>query len=101
MWLIEGIIVEPANGGSLQERYMIVNDEKRKFSFAHQRRKYEHQLVSALITKNRLPKEYVQTIITGIQNNIKILPKIESDRQGFGIVFSQDSILRIAQRPLY
>lgn len=85
-WLNPGVIGMPANDGTPQVWYMILNDEKNKLSFKHHRMDYNFALTSKLMQNELLPPEYARTIITGIWDNTEILPPVESGWQGFGVV---------------
>ncbi|MGJ8664852.1 MAG: metallophosphoesterase family protein [Patiriisocius sp.] len=87
LWLNPGVIGMPANDGSPQVWYCILDDAKGKFNFKHHSLDYNHQLASQLMRNGLLPEEYARTIITGIWDNTEILPPIESGLQGFGISF--------------
>lgn len=91
-WLNPGVIGMPANDGTPQVWYAILNDEDSKFSFEHRRLSYNHALTSKLMQNDLLPQEYARTIITGIWDNTEILPPIESGLQGFGIPLEEKII---------
>ena len=85
MWLNPGVIGMPANDGTPQVWYMILEDENDKLSFRHHKMDYNFALTSKLMQNEFLPQEYARTIITGIWDNTEILPPVESGWQGFGI----------------
>ncbi|WP_026450371.1 metallophosphoesterase family protein [Aequorivita capsosiphonis] len=85
MWLNPGVIGMPANDGTPQVWYMVLNDEKEKLSFTHRRLDYNFTLTSKLMQNALLPQEYAKTILTGIWDNTEILPSLESGWQGFRI----------------
>ncbi len=85
MWLNPGVIGMPANDGSPQVWYMVLNDENNLLEFSHHTMDYDYQLTSKLMKNGLLPEEYAQTLVTGIWDNTEILPPMESSWQGFGI----------------
>ncbi|GEQ85340.1 phosphoesterase [Patiriisocius marinistellae] len=87
LWLNPGVIGMPANDGSPQVWYCILDDSLGNFNHKHHSLDYNHQLTSQLMRNGLLPEEYARTIITGIWDNTEILPPIESGLQGFGISF--------------
>lgn len=84
-WLNPGVIGMPANDGSPQVWYMILDDANNKFDFSHLTMDYNFTLTSKLMQNGLLPQEYARTIITGIWDNTEILPAVERGWQGFGI----------------
>lgn len=85
LWLNPGVIGMPANDGSPQVWYAILDDTSGSFEFTHYNLDYNHKLTNKLMQNGLLPEEYARTIITGIWDNTEILPAIESGLQGFGI----------------
>lgn len=87
LWFNPGVIGMPANDGTSQVWYAILNDENNKLNYKHHSLNYNHQLTSKLINNELLPKEYAKTIITGIWDNTEILPPEEVSLQGLKIKF--------------
>lgn len=85
LWLNPGVIGMPANDGSPQVWYAILDDTSGSLEFSHYNLDYNHKLTNKLMQNGLLPEEYARTIITGIWDNTEILPAIESGLQGFGI----------------
>ncbi|TXD54047.1 MULTISPECIES: metallophosphoesterase family protein [unclassified Polaribacter] len=85
IWLNPGVIGMPANDGSPDVWYAIIEDSNDLFNFTHHTLHYNYKLTSTLMQNGLLPEEYSRTIITGIWDNTEILPAIESGLQGFGI----------------
>ncbi|WP_299250758.1 metallophosphoesterase family protein [uncultured Lacinutrix sp.] len=85
LWLNPGVIGMPANDGSPQVWYAILDDTSGSLEFTHYNLDYNHKLTNKLMQNGLLPEEYARTIITGIWDNTEILPAIESGLQGFGI----------------
>ncbi|MBZ9731551.1 metallophosphatase family protein [Salegentibacter sp. JZCK2] len=76
-WINPGVIGMPANNGSPQVWYAIL-DAKQPGLVAHHSFKYHHKLASGLMRQNYLPEEYARTLRTGIWDNTEILPVNES-----------------------
>lgn len=85
LWLNPGVIGMPANDGTPDVWYMILEDSDNSFNFTHKTLAYNYKLTSKLMQNGLLPEEYSRTIITGIWDNTEILPPLESGLQGFGI----------------
>ncbi|NOQ72408.1 MAG: metallophosphoesterase [Crocinitomix sp.] len=82
-WINPGVIGMPANDGTARVWYGIldtVSDVYLQHSFD-----YEHKKASDLMVENHLPKEYANTLITGIWDNCEILPTRETLLQGRAI----------------
>jgi predicted phosphodiesterase len=80
-----GVIGMPANDGSPQVWYAILDDTNGSLEFSHYNLDYNYKLTNKLMQNGLLPEEYARTIITGIWDNTEILPAVESGLQGFGI----------------
>ncbi len=85
LWLNPGVIGMPANDGSTEVWYAILDDSNGKLSYKHHTFAYNYKLTSKLMLNGLLPEEYARTIVTGIWDNTEILPSVESGMQGFGI----------------
>ena len=85
LWLNPGVIGMPANDGSPQVWYAILDDTNGSLEFSHYNLDYNYKLTNKLMQNGLLPEEYARTIITGIWDNTEILPAVESGLQGFGI----------------
>ena len=85
LWLNAGVIGMPANDGSPQVWYAILEDINGQLAYKHYNLDYDFRTTSALMKQQNLPEEYARTIITGIWDNTEILPDIEKGLQGFGI----------------
>ncbi|APY01315.1 metallophosphoesterase family protein [Lacinutrix venerupis] len=85
LWLNPGVIGMPANDGSPQVWYAILDDTNEDLKFKHHNLDYNYKLTNKLMQNGLLPEEYARTIVTGIWDNTEILPAVESGLQGFGI----------------
>jgi predicted phosphodiesterase len=86
-WINPGVIGMPANDGNSSVWYAILDDANAHFSWLHKTLTYNHPLTSQLMNNGLLPKEYANTICTGIWDNTEILPPLEASLQGFKILF--------------
>jgi len=85
LWLNPGVVGMPANDGTTEVWYAMLDDTSGKLNFEHHTFAYNHKLTSQLMQNGLLPEEYARTIITGLWDNTEILPPVESGLQGFGI----------------
>ncbi|RXG31708.1 metallophosphoesterase family protein [Leeuwenhoekiella marinoflava] len=84
-WINPGVIGMPANDGSPNVWYAVLDDSMETFKFKHHQMEYNYKLANARMQTDFLPQEYARTLITGIWDNTEILPPYESGLQGFGI----------------
>ncbi len=87
LWLNPGVIGMPANDGSAETWAMILDDAN-GFDYHHIQLPYNQAAAVASMEKNHLPKEYAQTLETGIWDNMEILPYAERVLQGKEIQFN-------------
>jgi predicted phosphodiesterase len=87
LWLNPGVIGMPANDGNTAVWYMILEEKDGKIAFEHRKLHYDFGLTSRLMLDNQLPKEYANTILSGIWDNMEILPETEIQQQGKEILF--------------
>lgn len=85
LWLNPGVIGMPANDGTPNVWYAILDNKNGTLNYKHHTLNYNYKLTSKLMIDHFLPQEYARTIKTGIWDNTEILPDIESGLQGFGI----------------
>ncbi len=81
-WLNPGVIGMPANDGTTDVWYVILDDLVGMLSHEFHRMPYDHQLSSQLMEINRLPQEYSKTLLSGVWDNCDILPEVETKEQG-------------------
>ena len=72
----------PANDGTSRVWYMILENIEGKIKYTHRYLNYNYKQASSLMEENNLPIEYTKTLISGIWDNMEILPKIEKELQG-------------------
>lgn len=86
MWLNAGVIGMPANDGTTDVWYMILDDSEGKLTYEFQRLQYDFKQSNLLMLQNGLPSTYAQTLLTGIWDNCEILPSEEMLNQGKRLV---------------
>lgn len=82
LWLNPGVIGMPANNGSPNVWYAILEDTNSEVTFSHHQLEYNYKLTNQLMNNGILPEAYATTIISGIWDNTEILPQQERDLQG-------------------
>jgi predicted phosphodiesterase len=87
LWINPGVIGMPANDGNTAVWYMILDEKEGEITFQHKKLEYDYKLTSSLMFDNDLPKEYANTILSGIWDNMEILPETEIQQQGKKIQF--------------
>lgn len=92
LWLNPGVIGMPANDGTPRVWYMILKDMDGTLFFEHHGLEYDNQKTYELMLKNELPGEYANTLVSGIWDNMEILPEREKQSQGIPLNFMVDTI---------
>ena len=87
LWLNPGVIGMPANDGNPSIWYAILEEKNNLVTFEHKNLTYNHVVTNNLMISNGLPNEYAKTILTGIWDNMEILPEAETKLQGREIQF--------------
>lgn len=87
LWLNPGVIGMPANDGKSAVWYVILEEKNNELTFEHKWLTYNFTLTNSLMLKNDLPNEYAKTIVTGIWDNMEILPEVEANLQGLNLQF--------------
>nr|MBC7612478.1 metallophosphoesterase [Pseudopedobacter sp.] len=86
LWMNAGVIGMPANDGTSQVWYAILNDDD-GFGFEIKALAYDHLKASKLMEGKPVPQTYKETLKTGIWDNCEILPERETKLQGIEIKF--------------
>lgn len=86
-WINAGVIGMPANNGSQNVWYVILDQQNGKINFKHHELTYDFEKANSLMTTYNLPKAYAETLKTGIWDNCEILPPQEAALQGQSIIF--------------
>ncbi len=84
-WLNPGVIGMPANDGNTEVWYAILDDSTESFNFDFRRLTYNFTLTNKLMRNGLLPESYAKTIVSGIWDNMEILPDTEKQQQGKSI----------------
>lgn len=87
LWLNAGVVGMPANDGSTDVWFMMLDDVDGKLSYKFHRLQYDFELANALMKQHGLSFTYAQTLLNGIWDNCEILPEEEMKNQGKGISF--------------
>lgn len=89
-WLNAGVIGMPANDGTDRVWYLILDtNEKGELIFEHHSFTYDNEETFDLMKVNQLPREYAETLKTGLWDNCEILPEIETKAQGVKLEFKR------------
>jgi hypothetical protein len=91
----------PANDGNTAVWYMILDENDGEIAFEHQNLHYDFGLTSSLMLDNGLPKEYAKTILSGIWDNMEILPKQKFNNKDnkFNFKMNKNLILIFTRNP--
>lgn len=82
-WLNPGVIGMPANDGTPRVWYMILEPKTDGGnSFEHRSLQYDHNSAYGAMLEKKLPEAYADTLISGIWDNMEILPPRERLQQG-------------------
>ncbi len=84
-WLNSGVIGMPANDGTKRVWYMILDDAN-GFSFEHHSFEYDAKAANQSMVENNLPRQYAETLLSGLWDNCEILPEEETLAQGKKLV---------------
>jgi predicted phosphodiesterase len=87
LWINPGVLGMPANDGNPVVWYVILEEKNAQLTFEHHYLNYDYQLTNSLMIQNGLPREYADTILSGIWDNMEILPETEMQYQGKKIRF--------------
>ncbi|HLO53349.1 MAG TPA: metallophosphoesterase family protein [Saprospiraceae bacterium] len=85
-WLNAGVIGMPANDGTTDVWYLLLNDADDDLTYEFHRLQYDFEQANVLMIQNRLPSTYAQTLLNGIWDNCEILPEEEMQNQGKRLV---------------
>jgi len=87
-WLNSGVLGMPANDGTTRVWYMLLDDANGVLHYEHRALDYDFETASRLMAKKQLTPAYAKTLLTGIWDNMEILPAAEAAMQGEGIKVS-------------
>jgi predicted phosphodiesterase len=81
-WINPGVIGMPANDGKPNVWFAILEDSVKPLQVNFRKLDYNHLLTNKLMLNGLLPESYAKTIISGIWDNMEILPELEKRQQG-------------------
>ena len=87
-WLNSGVIGMPANDGSQRVWYLIIENHGGDIKYTHQYLEYDYQTAFDLMKANNLPMEYAETLLSGLWDNMEVLPDIEKKLKGIPYNFN-------------
>ncbi|WP_299105330.1 metallophosphoesterase family protein [uncultured Winogradskyella sp.] len=82
IWINPGVIGMPANDGKPNVWYAILEASEKPIEVNFRKLDYNYQLTNQLMLKGLLPESYAKTIVSGIWDNMEILPEVEKQLQG-------------------
>ena len=89
LWLNPGVIGMPANDGTPRVWYVILEEINGKLKYTHRYLTYDHQTTYELMREHHLPLEYAETLLSGLWDNMEILPEAEKKLQGIPLTFQE------------
>lgn len=92
-WINAGVIGMPANDGSPQVWYALLDAQDGTLTVQHQAYHYDYERSAQLMEAAQLPAAYAHTLRTGIWDNCDILPITETQQQGKPIHFLAQAVL--------
>tara|TARA_R110002033_G_scaffold169897_3_gene211461 strand:- start:259384 stop:260622 length:1239 start_codon:yes stop_codon:yes gene_type:complete len=90
-WLNPGVIGMPANDGTSRVWYMIIDDEGGELAYTHRYLEYDCTTAFNLMKANHLPMEYAETLLSGLWDNMEILPEAEKKLKGIAYNFNNET----------
>jgi len=82
IWLNPRVVGMPANEGLSRVWYLILEDEGEILKYAHHHFEYDYISAHNCMIENELPRGYADSIITGLWDNMEILPLEERELRG-------------------
>ncbi|WP_052188376.1 metallophosphoesterase [Cellulophaga sp. Hel_I_12] len=92
LWINPGVIGMPANDGTSRVWYVLLEDVDGQLKYTHQYLEYDFQKAYQLMKSNHLPMEYAETLVSGLWDNMEILPEAERSLAGIPYTFNKESI---------
>lgn len=92
-WINPGVIGMPANDGSPQVWYALLDEQDGVLTVQHQAYHYDYERSAQLMEAAQLPAAYAHTLRTGIWDNCDILPATETQQQGSPLHFLAQAVL--------
>ena len=82
LWINPGVIGMPANDGKPNVWFAVLDDSVKPLQVNFRKLDYNHTLTNKLMLNGLLPESYAKTIVSGIWDNMEILPEAEKQQQG-------------------
>jgi len=95
LWLNPGVVGMPANDGTPRVWYLILEEMDGKIQYTHRYLEYDHKTTYQLMRDHHLPLEYAETLLSGLWDNMEILPEAEKRLQGIPINFKHSEIIHL------
>lgn len=90
-WLNPGVIGMPANDSTTRVWYMILDHEAGKMKYTHRYLEYDYTTAYTRMKENFLPMEYAETLLSGLWDNMEILPESEKRLKGIPYNFENET----------
>ncbi len=90
LWINSGVIGMPANDGTQRVWYALLEEENGRLKYTHQYLEYDYQKAYDLMKSNHLPMEYAETLVSGLWDNMEILPEVERRQVGLPYNFNNE-----------
>ena len=81
-WLNAGVIGMPANDGTTNVWYALLNDTDGELSYSFHTLDYDNVAARSAMLEKPLPKSYALTLKNGLWDNTEIMPPAEAAREG-------------------
>lgn len=85
-WLNAGVIGMPANDATPRVWYLLLDTQDGQLIYQHTSFPYDSERAAALMEQHALPREYSETLRSGLWDNCEILPAEETKAQGTALV---------------
>ncbi|MBF8148652.1 metallophosphoesterase family protein [Winogradskyella sp. F6397] len=82
LWINPGVIGMPANDGKPNVWFAVLDDSTKPLQVNFRKLEYNYTLTNKLMLNGLLPESYAKTIVSGIWDNMEILPEAEKQQQG-------------------
>ena len=89
-WINPGVIGMPANDGTTRVWYVLLENVEAQLKYTHRYLEYDFQKAYQLMKSNHLPMEYANTLVSGLWDNMEILPDAERSLAGIPYSFHQE-----------
>lgn len=81
-WVNPGVIGMPANNGKVKTWFAIVSIQNKEVQVEFHELNYNHFEANKMMISNQYPKAYANTLLSGIWDNMDILPESEKFQKG-------------------